>query len=422
MKRLTLLFLFLFLSCYQDRSEVLFTIGQESVRLSEYQRRYGDTIIDKARFDELLEKKLFALKGKALNLDQDSAVIRGLDVYRKGILLEFLYDEVVNKRVRIQPDKIKNFYNKIKDQYHLAQIVVNDEASAQMVYQKITKNEPFETLAVKYSIDDNSKMYGGNIGFQAVQSINPEIYQRIKDLPDGGTTKPFPFQGKFLIVKVIEHKEADLPPFDQVQEEIKKRLEVEQKNQLACEFIDWIFKKAAIEYNPRGLEVIIKPDSELTPGDLEEWLVKKYKNKIVKVRTLRPTIKRLYDLYGFDPKMLVQRELQTDLLCDEALRRNIDRKREFILKIKDGQEELISQKFYDQEVLSQIRIDSAEINAYYQEHKSEFKKPLKDSWSEIWTMLWTQKVASTRVKLLNELKNEYPIKLSEKILAKLPKE
>ncbi len=422
MKKMLLAMIIISLGCREKSSEVLFKAGTAVTYYSDYKTKYGDSLIDRTRLDEMVQKKLFALEGKALGMEKDSAVILGLETFEKSLLLDFLYDEVVTKKAKATPGEIKDVYDKLKDQYELAQIVVETDAVAKEVWAQIADSVPFETLAVKYSTDENSKMYGGRIGVLPVQALDPEIHRRIKDLPAGGITRPFPHQNKYYLVRMIEHKTVDLPPFDQIQDQLAQRLETERKNKLAREFIDWIFERAAIEYNPEGLEVIAKDDSLLAPGALDEWVVKKYKTKVVRVSTLRPAVKRLYDLYGFDPKILVQRELQTDLLYDEAVRRNLNRKPDYVAKVQDGLGELLSQKFYDQQILARVTVDTMEMEQYYQDHKPELKKPYKDAVGEIWTILYEQNIKKVQDEVTAALAGKYPIEINQPVVEKYLKE
>ncbi len=417
-----LICLCLIISCGQNKKEVLAKVGTEIISVVDYQELYSDLQFNRSQLNEMIENKLLYLGGLKLGLEKDSAVIRGLDTYKKGLLLEALYDEVVTKKAKVLESEVKDLYNKIKEQYQLAQIVLDDNATAQMVYDELLNGVPFETLAVKHSTDEQTRMYGGNIGFVSVQSLDPLIFDKIKPLKPDEFTKPFPFQDKILIVKMIEHKEVDLPKYETIKDNIQQRLEIEKKNKLAQEFIDWVFEKAMIEFNQKGLDILVRPDSLLKPEDLNEWVVKKYKTKTVSVKTLRPSIKRLYDLYGFDPKQLVERELQPDLLNDEALRRNLDRRAEFMRRIKKGLEELIVQKCYDQEILGVVNVDSTDMFNYYQEHKKEFNQPYNKVRNEIWSILQQQKLAARKEEYLASLRGEYPVEIYEKLIEKLEKE
>lgn len=223
-----------------------------------------------------------------------------------------------------------------------------------------------------------------------------------------------------MIVKMIEHVQGDVPPFDKVETDLTRRLEIEKKNKVAREFIDAIFKNACIEYNQPGLELLVKPDSLLKPQDFEEWVLKKYKSKVVRVKTMRPAVKKLYDFYGFDPKVLVERELQPDLLYDEAIRRRLDRTADFQKKMQDALSELLSQKYYDQQILGLApAVDSAEVFGYYTAHKAELKKTFKEAYADINMLLYQQKIEAKKIETLNQLRSKYPVEVFEKTLEKL---
>tara|TARA_A100001035_G_C27690547_1_gene457574 strand:+ start:42 stop:971 length:930 start_codon:yes stop_codon:yes gene_type:complete len=85
------------------------------------------------------------------------------------------------------------------------------------------KKQGFEKTALLYSISSTSQN-NGNIGWISANSLNKNIYNKIKDLKTGEISKPITIPGGFLILKVLEMK------IDQEELDVEKQFSKIVKN------------------------------------------------------------------------------------------------------------------------------------------------------------------------------------------------
>jgi peptidyl-prolyl cis-trans isomerase C len=76
-------------------------------------------------------------------------------------------------------------------------------------------------------------------------------------------------------------------------------------------------------------------------------------------------------------KKLVEQLTKMSLLSQEARRLQLDKKEEVAKRIKEIADNLIIQELIKQEVIDKIKVNEADLEKYYKEHKQEFIEPEK---------------------------------------------
>jgi parvulin-like peptidyl-prolyl isomerase len=106
------------------------------------------------------------------------------------------------------------------DQVHLAHIVVGDEATIQEVHDKLQAGEDFGALAAQYSLDDQTKGNGGDLGWFTHDLLAPEIEQVAFSLEPGQYSDPITTQRGYAIIKILERgmHELEQPALQQRQQ------------------------------------------------------------------------------------------------------------------------------------------------------------------------------------------------------------
>ena len=71
-----------------------------------------------------------------------------------------------------------------------------------------------------------------------VEALNPVLASLIDTIPEGGITRPVFDAGKFYLIKVVEKKEKEYPPFEMIKDKIKNILfsrEMEKRYRIEVE-------------------------------------------------------------------------------------------------------------------------------------------------------------------------------------------
>ena len=406
-------------------NQVLLTIDSDKYTIADFRENFpfaptDDSLKRLEKIDEFINQKLVVKEARERGYEEDPVVMAAFENHRKEVIYRGYYEEKVIDKVKIPDSEIRKVYNQFIDQYHLAQIVVDEESLAQHIHAELKKGVPFDSL-LKFSLDTLTE--NGDIGSFSVKSLPPEIVTQIEKTKEGGTTDAIQFGNYFYILKVIEHKKVDTPKFEDVKENIRDNLMREKILEQGEKFIQEILEKAKIEYSEEGLDALLKPDSLITEEDLNKWVVKKYDTSYVRVRTIRQAVLYQYRQSFIEPKILIERVLIPDIIYDKAEREHFDKKVKIKRRLSNALSLLLYQKFYSDEVLGKVAVDSMEIVTYYGGHKNEYKdKKFSDVYSILRSKVREEKIQTLRKNIFEGLREKYNPEINQAVLERLLKE
>jgi peptidyl-prolyl cis-trans isomerase C len=413
----------IFASCVDNK--VLLTINKDQYTVDDFNSRIqfaptDDSVKRTEKINEFVNQMLVICAAREQGYEKDPVVTAAFETNRKDIITRGFYEAQVIDKIKISDYDAKKKYDQYMDQYHLAQIVLPSESLASFLGKEIKRGVEFDSL-LKYSLDTLTA--NGDIGSFSALSLPPEIFEAIKKTKIGTTTEPILFGEYYYILKVIEHKKADTPKFDDVKESIKSSLLREKAMALGEKFTTSLIDKAHVEYNDEGFACLLKPDSTITEKDLDTWIVKKVTGKdtnIVRVRSIIDAVRYQYQRSNLDPKILVQRALLPDLLYDEAIRTKAENLPRIKKDLRNAMNTLLYQKFYSDNVLEKVVIDSAMVVKHFKEHPADYKdKKLQDVYTQISSKIRESMVASLRETLYAGLRAKYNPQLNEKVVGEL---
>ncbi|MGB7054318.1 MAG: peptidyl-prolyl cis-trans isomerase, partial [bacterium] len=377
MKNLKYLFIpfFLFVITCSFENKTLLSVNESNYSVADFQERFqftpnDDSAMKQERIDEFVKQMIVVEEAKAMGYEDDPVVRAAFAANQKDVIWRSYYNDIVVKKVKVRDSEVRELYNKIVEQYHLAQIVVAEESLATYLKMELKRGSSFEDLLV-YSLDTISE--NGDIGTFSVISIPPEIMKALKNVKEGGVTEQVKFGEYYMIFKVLEHSIADQPSYEEVKENISNNLWQEKARAAGEDYYNKLIEKAQVEYNPEGLDILMKPGSLITEEDLNTWVVKKYDSSYVYVRSVIDAVQYLRSNARVDPKYLIDQELIPDLVYDEAIKNYHDKRQTTKRKLQNAYTFLLYQKFYSDQVVERAAADSSEAIEYYRGHRDEFK-------------------------------------------------
>ena len=224
---------------------------------------------------DLIDQDLMVQKGKDLDINVESEVIKRLDdvraqyhmasledlqkeVEKQGIVWEDFKDNIrrnlltreviereVGSRVIVSREDGRKFFNEHKEKFaspegvHLAELLISPEKHPQPAADERAKDAlaeikagmRFADVVKKYSDAPNANQ-GGDVGFFKTGTLSPEIEVAVKKLDTNETSELIQTKYGIMIVKVLERRQAGIPKFDDVEQQVMNVL-YEQKMQPA---------------------------------------------------------------------------------------------------------------------------------------------------------------------------------------------
>ncbi|WP_260631515.1 peptidylprolyl isomerase [Neobacillus niacini] len=197
--------------------------------------------------DEDLDKEVEQLKQSYGGEEVFNQVLASnnttVDVLKDELKNYLTMRKLIEPQIEISDEEIKTYFDENKDslgeaeQVKASHILVEDEAVAKEVKQKLTDGADFAELAKEYSTDEGSKENGGELGFFPRGTMVTEFDDAAFSLPINEISDPVKSDYGYHIIKVEEKKEAKEANFEDSKATIKETL-IDQK--LETEYSTWL--------------------------------------------------------------------------------------------------------------------------------------------------------------------------------------
>jgi len=230
---------------------------------------------------DLIDQQLLIQKAKDLGITGDAEVVKRLDQirqdmklnsmeeleqaatqqgmnfedFKQGIRNSIITQQVISREVgshiSIPPDEIAKFYELNKkefegpEQVQIAELLIapakdekgnpkEDQASldaakakAESVLAEIKKGMKFSDAAQKYS-DGPTAQQGGDLGLFKRGTLSKDLEDVTFNMKAGETSNVIRTKQGFVILKVIEHQSAGIPPMKEVEPQIQEAIYLEK--------------------------------------------------------------------------------------------------------------------------------------------------------------------------------------------------
>jgi peptidyl-prolyl cis-trans isomerase C len=213
----------------------------------------------------LIQHELFATAAEKDKLDQGTSYESRLAYYKRRALRDTYYEKMVHSTVT--EAEARKFYDEQakaaadNPQIKARHILVEKEADARDLREKLARGEDFAALAKAHSKDPGSGAQGGDLGFLQKGQTVKAFDETLQKLKPGEISDPVQTEFGWHIIQVQERRA--LPPFDGLKDRIVGRL-VQQKAQAVSEDLR---SKAQIEFVDPALKALMAP--AVAPGEIK---------------------------------------------------------------------------------------------------------------------------------------------------------
>jgi peptidyl-prolyl cis-trans isomerase C len=231
-----------------------------------------EILVKEIYLDEELSK--IAKKSDATKTDE---VKSRLKEAKNSILRQAYVDSLIKEDVT--DEKISQKYTELsselqsKKEYSLSHIVVKTKDEAEKVSKelKTKKRFSFSDAAKKYSLDKDSAVAGGDLGFVLENNLIKEIADELVKMKKGQISEPIQTKFGWHLVKFSDVRDAKALPFEEVKENIRQQLIKdileETKSNLTKDIKIEIILKSPTEEKPLEEKEVKKSNEEIAPLD-----------------------------------------------------------------------------------------------------------------------------------------------------------
>ena len=136
-----------------------------------------------------------------------------------------LLQQKATEDVEVTDEEIQKYYDQASQELNARHILVEDEATANEIIEKLNAGEDFAELAKEFSTDPGSGQQGGDLGWFTVGTMVPEFNDAAYALKVDEISKPVQTQHGFHIIQVQEKRAVkDYGTLDEKKEEIRESI------------------------------------------------------------------------------------------------------------------------------------------------------------------------------------------------------
>ena len=180
--------------------------------------------------DQVVIREIFAQEAERRDIAASADFRAQMELARQSILIRELFEDwrkknpVTDAEAQIEYDKFKA--QSVGTEYRARHILVEKEEQAKLLLTQLKAGAKFEDLAKANSKDPGSGANGGDLDFAKPESYVPEFGSALVKLKKGETTEvPVKTQFGYHIIRLEDTREASFPPFADVKDQIKQRIE-----------------------------------------------------------------------------------------------------------------------------------------------------------------------------------------------------
>ncbi len=172
---------------------------------------------------------------------------------KKDLAVQVKLEKLLKAKITVTDKEVEEYFATNKEMYDeeeqvkVSHILVDNEKQAQEIRQKLLEGQDFAELAKEYSLDDQNKDSGGDLGMVSRGQMVEEFEAAAFALPVGEISSPIETSFGFHIIKVTEKVPAKTATLEKNKEEIHNTL-LNQK--MEAEYSTWLeemLKKHKVE-------------------------------------------------------------------------------------------------------------------------------------------------------------------------------
>jgi peptidyl-prolyl cis-trans isomerase C len=186
--------------------------------------------------DQLIDEKLLAAEAEHQGLANAPETKRRLAAARERILGDMLVESLVERTVSessiraLYQDEVQSAGQ--AEEMHAAQIVTASQADALAVRKALASGAAFEALAMQHSIDAQTRLNGGDLGYFTADVLPPAYADALKSAKVGDIVDPFQTDSGWVVLKLEDRRPETPISLDAARPEIVNFLTYEQVRDL----------------------------------------------------------------------------------------------------------------------------------------------------------------------------------------------
>lgn len=402
------------LGCSKDTGQIVAKVGDRPVTVEEMDRyinRMGirfnsadqELEFRRSLLDTIINHNLLVIGAYEHNLDRHEEVLRAIEGEKIKFLLDALIEEEIVSKSTPSEAEIKDWYVKTGEELKVSHILVDSLATAEEVLKKLKEGQPFEELALEYSIDPSVKRNQGDLGYFTWGMMVDNFQEAAFKMQPGEVSAPVKTDYGYHIIKVVDRREVEhRPSYAEAKEFIRNSIMNRRQQKLVREYEQKMKKKYPIEIEKPTCDFVLNKLEFLYPETImgrprwrnnidpqqldmaeKDLVLGKYTGGQITIGEYLGNLRRVpeelrpdFDKYDSLAEIIFKMELM-DIMAIEAKEQGIEDNENYKDKLIRFKEMAMADVMRNDTIPYDLEIDEGEVQEYYDTHLEEFTTPMR---------------------------------------------
>jgi peptidyl-prolyl cis-trans isomerase C len=214
---------------------------------------------------QMLKERCLLKLGEERGYDQNLEFLRMMYLSRTYILTTETVNEEIWSKIKPTDAEVDDFYQQNVDRFMLSakvwyhEILVDSEARAREVRERLLAGEDFAGLAARYSIDKGVAERGGEMppyekGVNTKLEDQPEVVRQLLTLEAQTVSAPVRTSRGWHILRVDARREERQRPLEEVRDEIRQTLTAKRETGRYTVLLDSLAQAYAVSVKQDALD------------------------------------------------------------------------------------------------------------------------------------------------------------------------
>ena len=204
--------------------------------------------------DELITRELLMQEARRRGLDQDDAIRDKTQRYKEQLILDELLKDKLQSKVELTQAELNAYYEKHAGELldplkaNISLMLLPNVYAARDLEAQVNRGGSFAKFAQRYSIDEKTKLKGGELGPYRKGLVLPQVDAVIHTLKLGMVSAPIKTDSGYYLVMLTPLDEAVIQADLAKQERLRQELLADKRRKQFEEVIADIRANAAVRF------------------------------------------------------------------------------------------------------------------------------------------------------------------------------
>ena len=204
--------------------------------------------------DELITRELLMQEARRRGLDQDDAIRDKTQRYKEQLILDELLKDKLQSKVELTQAELNAYYEKHAGELldplkaNISLMLLPNVYAARDLEAQVNRGGNFAKFAQRYSIDEKTKLKGGELGPYRKGLVLPQVDAVIHTLKLGMVSAPIKTDSGYYLVMLTPLDEAVIQADLAKQERLRQELLADKRRKQFEEVIADIRANAAVRF------------------------------------------------------------------------------------------------------------------------------------------------------------------------------